>query len=150
MNALLVPLIDPDGLSASTNTAPLVACGRLWTVCESVLMLELMLANAALRPETCVIGRGSAIVEPEPDPVEPLVPVQPVPVPVVPPVPVDPPPPLLPAWRTWLKVSGVVLGGTCHVSLHEVNPSLLLYVAVYDAPADAVVEGTSKMESAPL
>jgi hypothetical protein len=71
-----------------------------------------MLASAALKPDTWLIGNGSVMVDVEPVP---------VPVPV--------PPPELLLCRTWLNVSGVVLGGTCHVSVQVVKPSVLLYVA---------------------
>ncbi len=39
---------------------------------------------------------------------------------------VVPPEPSVVLVRTWLSVRAVVLGGTCHVSVHETVPLLLL------------------------
>src|SRR5579883_3432028 len=117
VNVTFVPSMVPPGVSASTNAALVVGVVedmKFVNSAESVAMAELSAAKVLLSPVTWLMDIGKVM---PPPPV------------VVPPPPVVVPPPVLPPLvelvRTALMVSGVLLGGTCQVSVQAITPLLL-------------------------
>lgn len=100
-------VLRPATVVASPDTVALSAVSLVWMALRLVLSVLRLLA----RPVTELIAMGSVAYWVEPDP--------PLPVVVV-------PEPSVLVCRTAASVNAVVLGGTCHVSVHDTVPLLLV------------------------
>lgn len=102
-------MLRPATVVASPDTVALSAVSLVCMVLRLVLMVLRLLAR--LVTELIAMGSVAYWFEPEPPP--------PLPVVVV-------PEPSVLVCRTAASVNAVVLGGTCHVSVHDTVPLLLV------------------------